>query len=211
MKKKYLPLIALLYTVNFSYSQSPIYTIAGYGANYSINGAYLGWNISGGGGETNFVNNIGGGWMGGFTFDNTTSTNATTRLMTILANGKVGIGTSSPSAGLDVWNGATHVVGGYSANYSVDGAYLGWNISGGGGETNFVNNIGGGWMGGFTFDNTTHTNVVTRLMTILGSGNVGIGTITPDAKLAVNGTIHAKEVKVDLTGWPDYVFKPSYF
>jgi hypothetical protein len=41
-------------------------------------------------------------------------------------------------------------------------------------------------------------------------GNVGIGTTTPDAKLAVNGTIHTKEVKVDLTGWPDYVFKPKY-
>jgi hypothetical protein len=34
--------------------------------------------------------------------------------------------------------------------------------------------------------------------------------ISPDAKLAVNGTIHTKEVKVDLTGWPDYVFKPKY-
>ncbi|WP_159092244.1 hypothetical protein [Aquimarina sp. Aq107] len=42
------------------------------------------------------------------------------------------------------------------------------------------------------------------------NGNVGIGTYTPDAKLAVNGNIHTKEVKVDLTGWPDYVFEDSY-
>lgn len=41
-------------------------------------------------------------------------------------------------------------------------------------------------------------------------GNVGIGTKSPDAKLAVNGTIHSKEVKVDMTGWPDYVFKKEY-
>lgn len=41
-------------------------------------------------------------------------------------------------------------------------------------------------------------------------GNVGIGTTNPDAKLAVNGTIHSKEVKVDLTGWPDFVFKKEY-
>jgi hypothetical protein len=45
---------------------------------------------------------------------------------------------------------------------------------------------------------------------IKNTGNVGIGTTTPDAKLAVNGTIHSKEVKADLTGWPDYVFKPKY-
>lgn len=42
------------------------------------------------------------------------------------------------------------------------------------------------------------------------SGNVGIGTTTPDSKLAVNGIIHAKEVKVDLLGWSDFVFKTNY-
>jgi hypothetical protein len=50
----------------------------------------------------------------------------------------------------------------------------------------------------------------TPIMRFTNSGNIGIGTINPDAKLAVNGTIHTKEVKVDLTGWPDYVFKKSY-
>lgn len=40
--------------------------------------------------------------------------------------------------------------------------------------------------------------------------NVGIGSICPDAKLAVNGVIHAKEVRVDLTGWCDYVFEEDY-
>jgi hypothetical protein len=44
----------------------------------------------------------------------------------------------------------------------------------------------------------------------LTNGNVGIGTITPDSKLAVNGTIHTKEVKVDMNGWSDFVFEPSY-
>jgi len=41
------------------------------------------------------------------------------------------------------------------------------------------------------------------------SGNVGIGTETPSNKLDVNGTIRAKEVKVE-SGWADYVFDKAY-
>ena len=41
-------------------------------------------------------------------------------------------------------------------------------------------------------------------------GNVGIGTTNPTHKLAVNGTIKAKEVLVETTGWPDYVFADNY-
>lgn len=47
-------------------------------------------------------------------------------------------------------------------------------------------------------------------LTVAASGNVGIGTSSPDSKLAVNGTIHTKEVKVDLIGWSDFVFEDDY-
>lgn len=42
------------------------------------------------------------------------------------------------------------------------------------------------------------------------NGNVGIGTDQPDSKLAVNGNIRAKEIKVDNGNWPDYVFRKYY-
>lgn len=41
-------------------------------------------------------------------------------------------------------------------------------------------------------------------------GNVGIGTDLPSEKLSVNGKIRAKEIKVEATNWPDYVFEESY-
>lgn len=41
-------------------------------------------------------------------------------------------------------------------------------------------------------------------------GNIGIGITNPKERLEVNGTIHSKEVRVDLDGWADYVLKPGY-
>ncbi|MCV9387479.1 tail fiber protein [Reichenbachiella ulvae] len=49
-----------------------------------------------------------------------------------------------------------------------------------------------------------------KSFSITNAGNVGIGTTTPDAKLAVKGTIHTQEVKVDMNGWSDFVFFDNY-
>ncbi len=47
-------------------------------------------------------------------------------------------------------------------------------------------------------------------MRIDQNGNVGIGTTNPGSwKLAVNGKIRAKEIKVE-TGWADFVFYDDY-
>lgn len=63
----------------------------------------------------------------------------------------------------------------------------------------------------------TRTNILgiynssdATVMTVTNTGEVGIGITTPTEKLAVNGNILAKKVKVTATGWPDYVFHPSY-
>lgn len=56
--------------------------------------------------------------------------------------------------------------------------------------------------------NNNHLNS-TKLI-IKPNGKIGIGTLTPDSRLSVNGDIHTKEVRVDLTSWPDFVFKSDY-
>ena len=74
---------------------------------------------------------------------------------------------------------------------------------------NFIMTNEGG--GDIKFASKQNFNATAKIqMTINNVGNVGIGTETPDAKFAVNGLIHTKEVRVDLIGWPDYVFKSTF-
>ncbi|MEO0293216.1 MAG: hypothetical protein ABIN61_03210 [candidate division WOR-3 bacterium] len=42
------------------------------------------------------------------------------------------------------------------------------------------------------------------------AGKVGIGVTNPQSELTVNGVITTKEIKVKLTGWPDFVFADNY-
>jgi hypothetical protein len=66
----------------------------------------------------------------------------------------------------------------------------------------------------FETGNHTDPSSVKIQMMIDNIGNVGIGTgstpLAANEKLAVNGLIHTKEVKVDLLNWPDYVFEKEY-
>ncbi|WP_404421599.1 hypothetical protein [Nibricoccus sp. IMCC34717] len=51
---------------------------------------------------------------------------------------------------------------------------------------------------------------LTEKLRILADGRIGIGTASPTHKLTVNGTIRAKEIVVDNTGWADFVFTKNY-
>jgi hypothetical protein len=106
------------------------------------------------------------------------------------SDGNVGIGTTTPAAKLDVANGVLHVGGQVDPKVTAQGAYLGWNtLSGGTGETDFINNNGDG-PGGFAFFNTPKSGTPrTTLMVISGAGDVGIGANPPAAKLDVAGLI----------------------
>ncbi len=127
--------------------------------------------------------------------------------LTILANGNVGIGTQSPAGKLTLANQGIRTI---SLMFNTDDGF----------ENNEVYNtarIQAGWeagegdwsLGFLKFDNTTVGGVYSTTMTLKG-GNVGIGTTTPQSKLAVNGKITCKEVEVTLVGFPDYVFEDDY-
>ena len=54
-------------------------------------------------------------------------------------------------------------------------------------------------------------HLLAEYMRLTNTGDLGIGTATPDSKLTVKGKIHSEEVKVDLSvPAPDYVFKNNY-
>lgn len=116
--------------------------------------------------------------------------------MRIDSNGLVGIGTTTPLAGLHV-NAPVLVAGNYNGNSSpayktIQGAHTVWNdqnVGGSFGMTGFVNNRGLG-TGGFVFSNGDNTSL-SELMRITGNGIVGINTPNPFGytKLHINNDV----------------------
>ncbi len=135
---------------------------------------------------------------------------------TFLANGKVGVGTTSPGAKLDIGQpgdpGATIInfQGNANSGYPAIsfGGGVGFNFSAGQAEVNFWNRYPSA-ASAFQFSQLTGAGSRTDIMTLRSNGNVGIGTALPTYPLTVNGAVRAKEVIVD-TGWSDYVFEKSY-
>jgi hypothetical protein len=137
---------------------------------------------------------------------------------TFPSSGNVGIGTYAPTYKLDVLG----PVNDWKARFQGPDGYItigplnpGWaHIYTDRPAFMFNQNI---WSltGGFSAyeqaDLTLKTNGTTRLTVSQATGNVGIGTSSPNERLTVNGTIYGKEVKVDLSvPGPDYVFQKSY-
>lgn len=112
-------------------------------------------------------------------------------------NGNVGIGTQSPIGVLDVRG--NFFVGTTDLSIGNAGSFL--QIDQGAGTGNSYTQLRAFSHGG------TRTN---NLILQNSGGNVGIGTSTPDALLAVKGNVHCQGVKVDMDSWSDDVFKPKY-
>lgn len=130
----------------------------------------------------------------------------------VLTDGNVGIGTAEPAEKF-------HISGsGYIRSFveSTDNhAY--YIVKGGISSGSFVDYYRQGsgrlWHTGLRPDTD---NLEFRLdnqnsvLTLTQAERVGIGTKTPGNKLEVNGKIRSKEVIVEATGWPDYVFQADY-
>jgi len=143
----------------------------------------------------------------------------------INSTGSVGIATLSPSYNLQVEKTSSQpavmIGGGYSGSprlqvYGLNAdpnAWMGLGTDMGGGpyeHSIYFPTAPSGYTGKLTIGDYNGSTYNTRV-TVLNNGYVGIGTRTPDTKLAVLGTIHANEVKVDLSvPGPDYIFKPDY-
>ncbi|MCM0666899.1 tail fiber protein [Flavobacterium tyrosinilyticum] len=121
--------------------------------------------------------------------------------MIISNTGNIGIGTSDPQAKL-------HIQGDLQNNGSIFLGHMG--------DTNYLTSREVdqqlGIRGSKSIIFGTYNAGWNDQMIISNTGNIGIGISNPTNKLDVNGTIHSKEVKVDMTGWtwPDFVFKKEY-
>lgn len=119
------------------------------------------------------------------------------------SGGYVGIGTDAPQAKLHISGGDVllqNSTSGYPSMYFKD-------VSGSNTLRFDYNSII--HEGGHLFIRAGESNNL--LLNDTGTGNVGIGTQSPTEKLTVNGTVYAKEIKVDLSvPGPDYVFEKDY-
>ncbi len=127
--------------------------------------------------------------------------------MRIDKSGNIGIGTASPGANLDIYKSAgvraqmgTSNNGHYFASQSDDNTD-GFEIYQQHGSNTTRNSLA-------VYDNRTGSK--SAAFVVRGDGNIGIGIANPAEKLSVNGAIKAKEIIIQTTGWPDFVFKKDY-
>ncbi|MBW0177576.1 hypothetical protein [Sediminibacterium sp.] len=139
----------------------------------------------------------------------------------LAVSGSIGIGTTNPQKKLDVWSGANEFAASVGSMLGVgqwSGIHFGYKENG---NDNYK-------QAGLVFERTSYNahapgkihllnttsyqsaTLADAKVTIDETGNMGIGTVSPTEKLAVNGNVRAKKIIVSQSNWPDYVFDSSY-
>ena len=117
-------------------------------------------------------------------------------LLTYRHDGRVGIGVLSPNSELHI-----------GKKTGADGSLIRFSLEPPkhtGGPWNFITRDNGSYAYLDQYYGSKH------ILTYRHDGGVGIGTNNPGVyKLAVNGTIRAKEIVIE-TGWADFVFESDY-
>jgi hypothetical protein len=109
-----------------------------------------------------------------------------TEAMRITSSGSVGIGTTSPSTPLHVSKGGNGIVTFERSNKTSNSGYLGFNV-----ETNSQATIAFDYSGGLSIGRSSDPSTQAGYSNdffINSSGNVGIGTASPDGRLDVTGS-----------------------
>lgn len=163
-------------------------------------GAQINWNQSalvggiGGLGMTGFVNHRGSG-QGGFTWVNTNNAVDFTQLMRLnttgliiggttsdVSNYKLSLGDNVANTKLALWQGST----GQSFGLGVQSGQFRFNVNSSGDKFSFMNGQAG-----------------SEIMTLTGTGNLGIGVTSPSEKLEVNGNLAIYNNALQLRGGGD--------
>lgn len=165
-----------------------------------MQGTYIGWNEDEGRGMTNFMNHRGTGG-GGFNFSVFDNNGGILSIpMTIYGNGIVGIGTTSPVTKLSVTSDTTTKTPydvnelfqfhGGTATYgtvSNDTTTLGIGTYDSGNDGMFTSSAEGGFVGTLNSAPLNFRVTNAERMRIDTNGNIGIGTISPQSRLSVQG------------------------
>ncbi|MEQ6118235.1 hypothetical protein [Reichenbachiella sp. MALMAid0571] len=128
-------------------------------------------------------------------------------LLYLRGDNKIGIGTSEPLERLHIESGALQFLNVGENQDNVDIIKLGEGISAN--EFSLTGMFAGTGESGNAIKFKSMWN--DNLLVIRGNGEIGIGTaLTGPHKLAVEGSIGAREIKVETTTWSDFVFENDY-
>ncbi len=122
--------------------------------------------------------------------------------MFLTTNGRVGIGTLGPESIFHVQSDANTSGAPQNSQLLVSGT------TNPGKRLSIAYNTSSNYA---EMQSQAYSGTYTPILLNPNGGDIGIGTTDPKGyKLAVNGNIRAKEIKVENTNWPDYVFTKDY-